>query len=89
MNLLFVITVILLLISTIIKTILWVKLDNRNGHKTEIGMGRGYIYFFPYRKDVSQEDIEMKNTCNLIHKIFILSLILFFITFFIKKSMQA
>jgi hypothetical protein len=84
MEVAFIVSVLLLTLSFGTKSIIHAVLDARNGHRVEYGSAKGYVYFMPYDKEVSQKDERLKQICNLLHPVSIFSLILFLLVFFVK-----
>ena len=84
MKIVFIVSSILCIIPTIFKGITHVLLDIRNSHRVDFARSKGYIYFFPYDKEVSEKDEKLKRVCNYFQKLSILFLIVFIMTFLIR-----
>lgn len=75
----FIISLIFCVIPAILKGIIHVSLDVRNGHRVDFARSKGYVYLLPYEKEVSEEDEKLKRICNYIQRVFVFSLIFFII----------
>lgn len=84
MEKLFILSVVFCCVSAIAKGSIHVLLDLRNNYKIDFARSKGYVYFLPYDKDVSEKDISLKRICNYLQKIMILSLVFFVIIFLFK-----
>ena len=73
----------LVVVAFVIKAIIYTTLDIRNGHPLTYGKAWGLVDFSPYKKEVSSEDENLKAKCNVLHKISILLLAIFFIAYVI------
>ncbi|MBS1653200.1 MAG: hypothetical protein JSU05_00015 [Bacteroidetes bacterium] len=66
-------------ISFVIKIIIHIILDNKNGSKIAISGFATFVYLLPYGDDVSEDDKRIKKICNKFYKIaiffFVVSLI--------------
>lgn len=71
-------------LTATLKGITHVILDIRNGHKIDFARSKGYIYLFPYDKNVAEEDEKLKRLCNLFQKLVMFSLIILIIIFFVR-----
>jgi hypothetical protein len=85
----FVASVFLFALSFGTKGVVHLILDVRNGHKIDLTSARGFVYFLPYDRDVSEKDEKLKIVCNLFQKLSMLFLVIFivahFFFFFYKK----
>ena len=84
MNKIFVLSIILVVILAIVKTIIHTRLDLRNGYRIDGSGMKAYEYILPYDKQVSHEDEQLKRMCNILNRMLIISLIVF-ITIFIAR----
>ena len=72
------------IIPAILKGILHVILDIRNGHRVDFARSKGYVYLLPYEKDVAIEDEKMKSLCNLLQRVFVIALTIVIIIYFVR-----
>ena len=84
MKLLFILSLVLCCVLTFAKGVIHVILDLRNGYKIVFARAKGYVYFLPYDKDVSEKDVALKRICNYLQKIMMISVIIFIIVFLLK-----
>lgn len=84
MEILFIVSLLTCIISTILKGVIHVALDIRNKHNVDFARSKGYVYFLPYSKNVSEEDEKLKRICNFLHRVFIISLIIFIIVYLVR-----
>lgn len=79
-----IISVLLFALSLGAKSIIHVILDARNGYKIDYESSMGFVYFFPYRKDVSGGDDRLKRVCNHFQKLSVWFLIIFIVAFLLR-----
>lgn len=72
-------------IAYVVKGILHVILDSRNGHRSEYSSVNRFVYILPYDKDVNEKDENLKKICNFFNKLSLIFLSLFIIIFFLKN----
>jgi len=63
----------------IVKTIVHIKLDVKNGYKIDFSGMKAFEYVLPYDKQVSQEDEKLKRVCNILNRMLIVCLVVFVI----------
>jgi hypothetical protein len=80
----FIVSLIFCIIPAIMKGIVHVALDVRNGYKVDFARSKGYVYLLPYNKDVSDKDEKLKRICNYLQKGVVFFLIIFVIVFFVR-----
>jgi hypothetical protein len=83
-DILFIISTVLLVLSAAAKGILHVYLDVKNGHKVTFARSKGYVYLLPYSENVSSEYEGTKALCNKIHWAVVFFLIAFLIIFLFR-----
>ena len=84
MEVLFVIVFTCFIISFLIKGILHLYLNDKNGYESPAGYGLTYIYMLPYDNDVAPEYEKTKRLCNIMQKVFVVLAILSFMLFLVK-----
>jgi preprotein translocase subunit SecG len=81
----FVLSMLSFVLIFIVKSIIYTILDYRNDYPIMYGrLYQLYIVFWPYDKEVSKKDDKLKRTANYLHKIYILSLIIFVIALILR-----
>lgn len=68
------------IVSFAIKTVIYTRLDYRNGHQIKYGNSWGRIDLTPYKNAVSAEDEKLKARCNVVHNLSMIFLAIFLIS---------
>ena len=84
MQVFFIISILLFVLSFGAKSIIHVILDARNSHKIDYATSKGFVYFLPYNKDVSGADERLKSACNYLQKLSIWFLTIFVAAFLLR-----
>lgn len=82
MQIFYIVSLIFFAIFFATKSVIHIILDSRHGYQIQYGSSRGFVYFLPYDKEVSAENLRLKKICNFLQKISIISLVTFLIAFF-------